>query len=1227
MVHAKQNLLRKTFFILLLSIIAVMNGLAQNSSNSGTDFYVAFGRNNEVITISGDGSSINVQLLLRITAFEDTDVTLSFTDNTTLNETFFVKAGTMKDYQLSASQVRASYLTGAPVTKKSIHVTATNPITLVAVNATNMNMDATLVWPVESYGTEYYNIGIPPSSNQNCNGYIIIAKENGTTVTQTNTPSGTLSANLNAGDVYYYWVGNADAMGAHIESNKPVAFFQSGTKSLLSATSGSLRYSHTFEQFLPTSSWGTRFILPSNELGAAYARIYAKKNTVLHVYYTDNSHETFTIPALASHNVVINGTYYSGRNAAYITTDQPVGIATYHIPKIASDISQPSEMWLPPLDQSVQNFSISPLDLNATLLYTPAKHYFMIVVPTAGKEQTTISLNGGQTRFIQDLPDFTWVADNIGNSGYSVGRYYFGESHVVVGEKLNTTAFVSNPNGMIAMAWGQFAYASYSYTVGSAYRDLTASFTVNGESHIDMDGKAYCHTSNFEFIAQPDTLTSIIWKLNGEEIAGSLNAITAHANNLPDGYYTVDMTVRDKIYTTHFWVGGSTVIWTPQAPSIIPVRGVPAYQDWHNPFNWTPFVVPSFCHNVIIPGDCSSYPLLEDNSRGECKNIYFMQGAELGRPDLLTYEKAFVQYNFGLKQSAQHKDNDKNLVLESAATDDRMQYSAAVSSEPLERERWYLLSSPLRGVVTGDLGFGGFPLTFLKKFGPIEKDSHDYSVGNWTTPYNSMTEFVSTNATRGYIPTGGFAFYMYGAGNKYDSDAGCDETGLYDADDLVYLPSDRDGKDYGIKKTNGILELPFFTDSAALYAHRTQVYDFNESTFYYINDGINNPSDFNKLLGKSESVNREIENGNYRFAPEEYIGGDWVFRNPVNHQGTDLGGNDEFLVGNPYLSSIDMEKFLDDNIATVKSQFKVWNGTNFISYSLTDGEIVPTYPPDDAVNPGYIAPMQGFLLTTADGYDGTGTVATFDVENISAVRPVKTPSNLRSAQAPEENIIRIKAENDYAASYAVIGYKKDASNDLTHKDDVQKLFSPLNYVPEIYSLAGKMPADINFVNNNGEVIIPLGISTRMTEKIQLTFTGMDNYFRASKIELFDAFENCTIDLTGMSSYTYVFTSREKGIQNGRFSLRMKNTITDSAEAYLSNDLKVFGDSNGIYVLSDSSDPVQKLEVYDFQGRKMYESNASAGYYPLPGNTGNSPLIVKVVTKNQVKSVKMDGRKL
>ena len=1214
----KNKRMKGIISLLLFSLIATSHSSAQlDRTNSGKDFYIAFGKNNQIVNIVATTNPVgfNVELILRITAFEDTQVALSFTENDALNDTFSVPAGTIYDYVLSMDQAKAAYSgsqTSTATKKKSIRVTTTKPVTLIAVNSAKNSIEATLVNPVESWGTEYYIINLPVySTDIHCDGYLVIAKEKNTQVTTTQRYGVKTDILLNEGEMYHYYnTSSWNQNGTHIESDKPVAVFSTNTLGKIT-TSDIDAYNYNFEQLAPVNQWGKKFILPTNELKAGLFKIYPKEfPTAITVTYSDGTQKTDTIknlpPNYGIYNIIMDGTNNVNATACYVTTNKPVGICAFQ--KVRNNGSwqnfQPSVAWLPPVEQMTRNVFVSPLALNGQHVYSEIDHYLTFIVPTASKKSTTVSINGAAPQPVDNLPNttFSWKANNIGDSGYSFGQYYIGKSYIPGNIYLNTTVLVDNPDGIIVMAHSGGGYATYYYTAGSSFRDLLAGFTVNDVNYIDMDWKGICNTSNFTFKSNPDTLTNVVWKINGA-LTGSGNKITV--NDLPDGFCVAEMVANGKTYTTHFFVGGLPVVWTPYTTT-----GDERY-NWNNRANWNPAVVPNACNNVFIPGNLDYYPNLTSNAA--CNSIYFIQGAELGRPDLLTYEKAYIQYNFGLMQTKQTTDkNDMNLVLNSTSTIDRMKYSAAVSAASLKRERWYMLSSPLKDVVTGDLSFGGFPLTFLKKFGPVNKDNQNYPVGNWTTSYNSMNEGIAKNSTDG------FAFFMYGYGMTRDN-TGCEESGNFGRlNDLDYLPDARGEESYGIEKTNGILELPFFADSTNLYAHRTQVYDanLNESTFYYIDD---DQSQINALTGQKETVQRKSDNGNYRFAPEYYDSnsGNWIFETRIKHPVKDLISGEDFLTGNPYMSSIDMVEFCKDNAASIESEYKIWNGEDFNSFSIdVNGGGIASHPANNSL---HVSPMQGFFLT----YKGGDVV--FNVKNISMVRPAKASFNLRSdRKTVEENILRIKAENKKASSHAVVGYRDGADNGFVRGEDVRKLFTPFTHVPAIYSLAGDIPVDINFVNNNGEVIVPLGIKTGQTGEITLTFTGMDNYFKASKIELIDAKENRIIDLTGKASYSYSFNHTETGIQNGRFSLSLSNySMTSLSNVNSSDDIKIYGDSKGIYVLSPPSDPVQQVTVYDIQGRKLNESVSGAKYYPLQDNCGNSPLIVKVTTKNSVKTTKIN----
>jgi hypothetical protein len=312
------------------------------------------------------------------------------------------------------------------------------------------------------------------------------------------------------------------------------------------------------------------------------------------------------------------------------------------------------------------------------------------------------------------------------------------------------------------------------------------------------------------------------------------------------------------------------------------------------------------------------------------------------------------------------------------------------------------------------------------------------------------------------------------------------------------------------------------------------------------------------------------------------------------------------------MSSIDMVEFCRDNTATIYPEFKIWDGITFSSYTVdtSSGTVTPTAPGTSR----YVAPLQGFFLTSKGGN------VKFDVTKISTVRPVATASNLRSSQAEnaENDILRIKAENKAAASYMLIAHKQGASNAFLRGEDVRKLFSPYDYVPEIYALAGEVPVDIDFINPTGEITIPLGIKTKQLGNTTFTFSGMDHYKQVSKIIFEDRLLNKTIDLTGKNSFSYSFANQVEGVQNGRFFLVFSSSPTAIQDLQDLQDVKVVKDASGTHIVTDKK--IEQIIFYDFQGRNIYESGyVGADYYTIPAKLSHG--IAKVITTQGVKSVK------
>jgi hypothetical protein len=141
-------------------------------------------------------------------------------------------------------------------------------------------------------------------------------------------------------------------------------------------------------------------------------------------------------------------------------------------------------------------------------------------------------------------------------------------------------------------------------------------------------------------------------------------------------------------------------------------KGSSSSSNWNLAANWNETAVPSVSDDVYIPASVTRFLILEGNY--SCNDIYFEAGAELGRQDLLTCNKAYVDYKL----------------------------------DPAHR--FYMLSIPVNDIKASDFYLGGNPPVYLKEY---------YLTSEGGAAWRNITEFNKS------LPLGsGFAYRV--GGNK-----------------------------------------------------------------------------------------------------------------------------------------------------------------------------------------------------------------------------------------------------------------------------------------------------------------------------------------------------------------------------------------------------------------------------------------------------------------------------
>ncbi len=621
--------------------------------------------------------------------------------------------------------------------------------------------------------------------------------------------------------------------------------------------------------------------------------------------------------------------------------------------------------------------------------------------------------------------------------------------------------------------------------------------------------------------------------------------------------------------------------------------------DWNNPANWTDgkgvlsTTYPTLCDDVYIPGGLAIYPYLGSGVANECKNIYFMQGGEVAQQQYLTYTRAHIQYNFGTDNQSKNTTMSDNLIAQGVnetTISDHLSFSAQKSTSALSRSSWHMFANPLQKIVSGDFAFGGFPRTFMQKFNVTGPSQGTYPTADWTGTFTSYIETIKAGD--------GFMYWINtntGADMYKDAGSGTDGTFFTES------------RDYGIKASNGILELPYIGSKTMTDAHRTQIHntESNTTNFYYYFD-----SSPYQVLSKNDTYNRGGENDAYRLFDASS-----AISYTVSQGTTDR----TILIGNPLMSTIDFNAFYNDNQDYILDNYRMLNLSNpqnlYFDIWKTDGTTTGTIDK-------YIPPMQGFFVTLKGVVEPANINLLFNASNISVKRPESSTSKLRSAQNVEKDILRIHASNSYFTSDMLIAKREGSDDAYQNGEDVYKLFSKQTYAPEVFAYVDQIPLAMNFVGSS-DLVVPVGLKTLMTGETTFRLTGMDSY--DAKIEFVDTKLDKKENITGKDNFEYTFNNTVTTVQNDRFQIRFSLSGQTGFDRESANSgIKVYPEKDVITVLSSTSDLIKQVQIYDIQGNLLYHRNEiNDSYCRLNLSlSSNQIIVVKVSTEHETKNVKL-----
>lgn len=362
----------------------------------------------------------------------------------------------------------------------------------------------------------------------------------------------------------------------------------------------------------------------------------------------------------------------------------------------------------------------------------------------------------------------------------------------------------------------------------------------------------------------------------------------------------------------------------------------------------------------------------------------------------------------------------------------------------LEGGKYSLFSAPLNGMYTGDM--------FVSNVSNTNPDERFVSLNETTYPEQRFSPIIYQRFWSKTVEMVGVSE------NGSISDINIDQTdwsGTFNAVSTDYKPAQgfsiRPGKD----GESGGYTFRFPKE------HETY-------NFFYAN-GV--------ATGDSRTIGRESVG---KFIMDKYGSIDLS----IKTSGT------RFLLGNPFMTHLDIREFLAQNSTNV-SAVEIYDGSNYVSVTLNDGNLVSTLPE----TPTSVAPMEAIFVrakTPGTSLTVNLTKGMFhqEIESAPAAFRSRSVSNNSSTQ---NDMLRINATVNGKTSSCVVLQSQSASDSYSSKEDISILID--NEVkPEVavYTVAERKALAIQRIKSGKR--IPLGLYLKQSGNVKLDFDNGSNFW-------------------------------------------------------------------------------------------------------------------------------------
>lgn len=280
--------------------------------------------------------------------------------------------------------------------------------------------------------------------------------------------------------------------------------------------------------------------------------------------------------------------------------------------------------------------------------------------------------------------------------------------------------------------------------------------------------------------------------------------------------------------------------------------------------------------------------------------------------------------------------------------------------------------------------------------------------------------------------------------------------------------------------------------------------------------------------------------------------------------------NPYFLVGNPFMSGLDLDKFFAENTGLLDKKYWILTKDSY-SAGIKDGE--EQWASTDEFTTGNVAPLQAFFVKKIDGKGGTLNVK---FTSGMAVQLAEDALQTRASGAPAT--LRLTAMRDGVESRAIVVCREEATEGFSAGEDVEALFdSNLSHAPTLYTAAGEVAAAINVRRTLHGV--PVGIGGEDETEVTLTFDGVEQF--GEELYLYDAAEGTSTLIPASGTSLSVC-----GRTTGRYYL-----VTTPLDGSAQESVPVVSVQGRVVTVLSAFDEIEAVEAFDAMGCRVYADGA------------------------------------